>query len=82
VGNYQPSELERVGRVIRRALESAGGDPRFYRPRHRFRHAKQRKAVEGRQLAFRFPEPVRDFERPLVDLIPEAYRYGDDFRRD
>jgi hypothetical protein len=65
-------EPERVGEIIRRCIE-ADARTRYYRPQRPFRHAKQKKPIESMQLAFRFPESVRDFERPLVDLIPEAY---------
>jgi len=68
-------ELETVGSVIRRCLEAT--NPDFYRPRRPFNHRASKReiqAVQSQQLAFKFPEPVRDINRPLIDLFPEAYK--------
>jgi hypothetical protein len=67
-------EMEMVGSVIRRCLE-ATENGKFYRPQRAFKHRKQKsEPVQSQQLQFKFPEPIRSTERPLVDLIPEAYQ--------
>ena len=63
-------EPEHVGEIMLRCLEAAQRE-RFYRPRHPFSHRRHRpKPHQTNQLAFKFTEPVRDFERPLVDIFP------------
>jgi hypothetical protein len=73
-------ELQSLGEILHAALKVA--DQNCYRPERPFQHArktaKKRKKDDGKlqgvQLEFKFPEPVRDSERPLIDLIPEAYQ--------
>jgi len=49
VRTCQPrGELESVGNLIKRALERAGADPRFYLPQRPFRHTRSSKpAAKG-----------------------------------
>jgi hypothetical protein len=74
-------ELQSLGEILHAALQVA--DPNYYRPEHPFRHgraaSKKKKQpkddgkLRGVQLEIKFPEAIRDPERPLIDLIPEAY---------
>jgi len=77
--------LEQVGDVIRRCLEYVDKNS-YYRPpqigatgrnfgRNRHRPIRRNLSVSDlRQMSFKFPEPVRNSEKPLVDLFPEAYQ--------
>lgn len=65
-------EPERVGSIILRCIDAA--QKGYYRPQRLFRHKQQKKKPAGStQRALKFTEAVRDFERLLIDLIPEAY---------
>jgi hypothetical protein len=64
--------LVSVGEVIGELVERADGRRRFYRPGRRPKLGA--KAKESLQLELFPQEPVpRDAERPLFDLLPEAY---------
>ncbi len=71
--NFMGGEMENVGSVIRRCLEAS--ERQFYRPNRPFKHRRKKLAKpESGQLSFKFSETPRDSERPLIDLIPEAYQ--------
>lgn len=71
-------ELEQLGTILRRCLEAAE-DRRYYRPRRRVKPGAERKRTSeqaSKQLElFAPPAPriVKDPNRPLADLFPEAY---------
>ena len=81
--NFVSGELELVGSVIRRCID-ATENGKYYRPPRRVKPGagrRKEKKLQGEQLELFGPDPARivqnvqnDPDRPLADLIPEAYQ--------
>lgn len=63
--------LVSAGAILEELIERAADRQRFYRPARRLKPGA--KAKQPMQLELDFEPVARDPERPLFDLVPEAY---------